>query len=422
MNKNFEQKLEQRFQRSAEDINPNADYGNLIDRIEDKDKGWFGKLLPTVQLPSGLKPAPVLWAGTAVVALILGGIFLANSEQQPETITANETDLENTVPNLDTPATTIEASEIVTEDESDVTETSTSEQETEQETEQEATTTTETDAATAEGESTPTEPDEPNTFTETFDTAASRNRFTWQINHFNDFFQTQSEWPQDTCGNQPASVVERGEGENFSDDWFFHCGATGRLFTSIGDTSNYSIGAFSPDQTFEDISEVRWEVNISNLGNRQWTEVALVPANTPLDATPCAIEWISDCPNSHDDIGSIGVTFSNQEMGINLGVAGEELAVDGVDWKSSFPDEQALVPLDPGDTPVLREHYLRQEDGEVVFGIERDDGSFAEISTPGSFPDGPLKVVFSDHNFTPLKSESISPNTFTWHWDNIEIS
>ena len=42
----------------------------------------------------------------------------------------------------------------------------------------------------------------------------------------------------------------------------------------------------------------------------------------------------------------------------------------------------------------------------------------------GSFPDGAVKVVFQDHNYTPTKSDNGVggwPIGFTWHWDEIVV-
>ena len=53
--------------------------------------------------------------------------------------------------------------------------------------------------------------------------------------------------------------------------------------TSVGDTSGYSIAWFSPKQTFQAgaTTQVSFDVNVTDLGNRQWWEVSLVPVGTP---------------------------------------------------------------------------------------------------------------------------------------------
>ena len=64
--------------------------------------------------------------------------------------------------------------------------------------------------------------------------------------------------------------------------------AKAHVMTSIGDTSGYSIGAFAPKQVFTGVREVRWDVNQTDLGDRQFTEVAIIPVDKfDFDKMPC---------------------------------------------------------------------------------------------------------------------------------------
>ena len=83
-----------------------------------------------------------------------------------------------------------------------------------------------------------------------------------------------------------------------------------------------------------------------------------------------------------------------------------------------------MNPDDPAVDSIRtrRTHFFRDEgNGTLSFGIEQEDGTFHVVSRPGSFPTGPVRVVFADHNYTPLKAENGTPLTFTWHWDNLTI-
>ena len=55
----------------------------------------------------------------------------------------------------------------------------------------------------------------------------------------------------------------------------------------------------------------------------------------------------------------------------------------------------------------------------------KDGGAVAteSFTVNGSFPSGPVKVVFQDHNYTPTKSDNGvgTPVGFTWHWDNLIV-
>ena len=81
---------------------------------------------------------------------------------------------------------------------------------------------------------------------------------------------------------------------------------------------------------------------------------------------------------------------------------------------------------DPALTSVAirRSNYFRDNgDGTLTWGLVLEDGTPCKLARPGAFPAGPVRVVFKDHNYTPLKSPAtlLDVTTFTWHWDNIEV-
>ncbi len=279
----------------------------------------------------------------------------------------------------------------------------------------------------------PEEPPDGVLFFEDFADNGSLARFDFEIYHRDDFVNADNlTWPgdhavvgpNDVCGPpEEKRVVNRGDrADGFNDEWIYRCAPGGdvgkaHLMTSIGDTSGYSIGAFAPKQSFRNVREVRWDVNITELGNRQFPEVKLIPVNTfDFQNLPCAIEWLPCDTDLHRQLGSLGVSFMNHEMTINDGNDSQSLTPR---WGDHF--------LNPGDPAVdsiriRRTHVFRDNgNGTLSFGIEQEDGSFHTVSRPGSFPTGPIRVVFADHNYTPLKAENGRPSTFTWHWDNLTV-
>ena len=60
---------------------------------------------------------------------------------------------------------------------------------------------------------------------------------------------------------------------------FYNC--NDHMMTSMGDVDGYSVVWFSPNRTFTNIRRVCWDVNLTNLGDRQWWEVAIVPVGEP---------------------------------------------------------------------------------------------------------------------------------------------
>lgn len=288
-------------------------------------------------------------------------------------------------------------------------------------------------------------------FTEDFTGSESIARFDFHMFHRDDHLVNQSEWPgdhvltgpNDLCGPPDEKrVVARGERANdFNDEWIYRCVPGGDLgkahvMTSIGDTSGYSIGAFSPRAVFPSIREVRWDVNQTDLGDRQWTEVSIIPeANFDLNRLPCTDDVPCDT-TSHDEIGSVGIQWAGQrvrrintpEMPNGYMEAGGGLGYrcETCPYAPSRRFGEGFGANDPALTSIQirRENYFRDNgDNTLTWGFQLEDGSFEEFTVPGSFPSGPLRVAFKDHNYTPMKAPAtlLPETTFTWHWDNIVI-
>ena len=266
-------------------------------------------------------------------------------------------------------------------------------------------------------------------FFEDFVSDASMARFEFDIYHRDDHLVSNNEWfgdhvptgPNDACtAPEEKRLITRGErSSDFNDDWIYRCAPGGdvakaHMMTSIGDTSGYSIGAFTPTEVFSDVSEVRWDVNITELGDRQFPEVKIVPAAAfDFQDVPCAVDWLPCQTSTHGQLGSVGTSFFNHTPLINNGNS----SADGEQWTKPWMSEG-----DPALTSIRirRQHFFRDNgNGTLTLGIEREDGTFYQLTHNGSFPTGPVRVVFADHNYTPDKEET--PIGHTWHWDNLLV-
>lgn len=283
-------------------------------------------------------------------------------------------------------------------------------------------------------------------FFEDFAAEGWKTRFDYDIYHRDEHLGAHDQWPGDHrstghgdhCGPpEDKRIIPRGKkSEGFNDLWIYRCvpggdTALAHLMTSIGDASGYSIGAFAPKEVFTDVTEVRWDVNMTDLGPRQFPEVKIMPVNSfDFQNLPCAIEWLPCDTSMHGQLGSVGTSFMSQSLTINNG--NDYIGAESW-WKSwMYQNDPAL-----SDIRERRQHYFRDNgNGTLTFGAETPstgpravstcsgrcrvtpDGNFYEITVPGRFPDGNVRVVFADHNYTPTKD---NPATFTWHWDNITV-
>lgn len=225
--------------------------------------------------------------------------------------------------------------------------------------------------------------------------------------------------------------------DNMADHVYWCDVGTGHMMTSQGDTSGYGWAWFKPNETFTDVTEVRWDVNVTSLGNRQWTEMMIIPAeNWAVDSSPNSVfngggvpslPCIQDifefpCLDFTDGLahgskaasfGAVSTSTVFEEM-VFTDLSGNEVSHPGL--PSSDQARSSLM--------IRRTHVLTDNgNGTVTFGIEKEDGTFLEYIYNGEFPVGEVMVVFKDHNYTPDKSEwAFNGVDHTWHWDNLAVS
>jgi hypothetical protein len=192
------------------------------------------------------------------------------------------------------------------------------------------------------------------------------------------------------------------------------------LMTTMSDVSGYSVVWFSPDQVFNDVREVCWDATVSRdvMGDRQWWEVMVLPADGP-DVT--AINWLAGTANlpTYGEAGAVVLGYGpDNPVHPKISVGDAEPArgpwPGHPAWGAAYSNQATRIP-----------HCFREVDGQLEYETRQADGSMWSFRTTGTFPDGPLKVVFKDHNYTPNKACGDyweSCETYTWHWDRIKVS
>ena len=157
---------------------------------------------------------------------------------------------------------------------------------------------------------------------------------------------------------------------------------------------------------FTDETTVSWDVNATWLGTRQWWEVAIVPADSP-DVT--CLWWL---PCSIPAYPPGAVVVGNGHNGPNLHTDDDW---DFLSWRS-ICNANALDP-EGCASKAIRRPWTITDNQNGTLTVKFHTYTWTK---PGSFPDGPFKVVFKDHNYTPNKDGI--PQGYTWHWDNIAIT
>lgn len=233
----------------------------------------------------------------------------------------------------------------------------------------------------------------------------------------------------------------------------YHClpggnRANGHQMAYAMDTSGYGFAGALPDQVFEGIREVSVDINTTTAGWRNFIEIKVIPADQVyVNAMPCIPDMPCNDGWGYDSINGFGAGTNSAE-GTGLSIATPDQP-GGIDYDHYNVEvlangDQQFAPCNASSycfrvathetNTSIRErfkHIFRDNgNGTLSFGIERADNTFAWVEAPGSFPQGPVRVVVAFHNYTGTKlgdgpgfGGNLSPSTggFTWHWDNLSV-
>lgn len=191
---------------------------------------------------------------------------------------------------------------------------------------------------------------------------------------------------------------------------------------TVGDVSGYSVSSFYPKQEFQvaDGRTLEFDVNI-NLGHtgRQWWEIMLCPRDQL--KVGAAIDWLPISETYPKD--RIVFEFKQRKRGLRVGQdtiapSGWTLQTDQWwQWEYMHPNDPAL-----NDRRIRRtmRMTLQPSSNSIVWGIEKEDGSFDEWTIDNvAIPFSDAMVVFKTHAYTPEKAGNY--DTYTFHWDNIRV-
>lgn len=193
------------------------------------------------------------------------------------------------------------------------------------------------------------------------------------------------------------------------DDLVYVC--KDHLMTSMGDIAAYSVVWFAPDATFDDVTEISFDVNLTDLGPRQWIKWGVVSESlfesTYMTNVPTPGFLLSDIGSSDLQTlqGSDRVIATWSGAGTESGVHGVGVNGERVATANPTPEDKATR------HPVS---LTDNGDGTITASAAGQAGTVS-----GSFPECPCRVVFYDHNYTPDKDGT--PIGHTWHWDNIIV-
>lgn len=264
-------------------------------------------------------------------------------------------------------------------------------------------------------------------FSESFTGNTGFDRFHWGVYRRDVYEIAETSWSADH--NMACSTPDMKRTIDIANpaDDFFAC--ADHLMVSEGDTSGYSMAAFWPKQTFLTVSKVCWSVNLTDEGARQWWEVAVMPVgHNPMVSN-------SGSPFAEPNAGKLytdtGVTSpftavppdAQTAIAAWSGVDGYKgvLRVNGAAFGAGETANDAQM-VDAGNDIKTRYPacFTDNKNGTLTFTISGPGGVVKSNTEPGRFPAGPLKVVFKNHVYHPVKDGT--PVSRTWHYDDIVIT
>ena len=209
--------------------------------------------------------------------------------------------------------------------------------------------------------------------------------------------------------------------------------AKGHLMSAMN-TTGYGILSFSPNQTFNNVGQVCWDINATDLGGGKWTNVILVPAAEYTRHPNKVAKHPAEGPYRMDY-----TTFGfNADNGPAVTSTSRPATCSAATSRSGLKNFRETLTLFHGDhalwsnagrLPVTADkaarfkHCMIDTPAGVQITRDRVGGGTDTYTVPGvHMPDGDVRVIFQDDNYDPPKRDGYSPANNTWHWDNIQIS
>ena len=176
--------------------------------------------------------------------------------------------------------------------------------------------------------------------------------------------------------------------------------------TAMGEVDGFSIVTFAPKPTFDAVSRVCVDVNLTNLGARQWWKMGVVSAGL-YDSTYRGVPGYVLSDVTASDVPDI---IGNDRVIASWGGAGAHVALLRI-------GHDVGPQANPTPTDKATRHQaclVDNQNGTITFTV-----AGTSMTSPGSFPTGPKRVVFYDQNYTPDKDGPVLGHT--WHWDNVLV-
>jgi hypothetical protein len=217
------------------------------------------------------------------------------------------------------------------------------------------------------------------------------------------------------------------------DDLFWWCAPggppTGHLMTGLN-TSGYSLVTFAPKESFTDVSEVCWDVSLADLGGGKWFNVVLVPEATYLSHPntnpqrekdgegPYRLDYVTPDFTAPDGPGDFNIQDLGSGEGALVGVKQFRGTTQIYEGATQLAFDSNLWTAGADESTRYTHCFRDNRDGTLTYTQQRAT-ELHTVTANGSFPSGPVRVLFQDDTYDADKHGGTG--RYTWHWDNIQI-
>jgi hypothetical protein len=226
-----------------------------------------------------------------------------------------------------------------------------------------------------------------------------------------------------SCGDPAATSRTLGIAD--VSQFFYHClpggdPAKGHIMTAF-DTSGYAIIAFSPNQVMQDVSRVCWDVNATEEGGGKWTNMIVVPEALYQQFAP-RLDYVTPGFNADSAPGDFNIQQSDHPASTIWGLKDFRGTLDLFEGDNTLWYSGDTTYTTPDKAQRFTKCVTEIAPGQLEITAARATGETSVYRVAGSFPNGPVRVVFQDDMYNPPKRALYDPNAVTWHWDNIIIN
>ena len=157
-----------------------------------------------------------------------------------------------------------------------------------------------------------------------------------------------------------------------------------------------------------------WDQNQTNLGNRKWTQLVVVPENE-FQANDERLDYV--VPRLQDGPGSAGIPLTRDVFLFEMVQGSTVVHVGQQDTGIDFGGDQTIDDKARRFTHVHHRSREWQRAHRARAGRRRGGADSRRV-----VPGGEVRVIFQDDNYNPQKAENpaLVPDP-TWHWDNIIV-